>query len=176
MCLVCWRYDEDQLPSMAADQKAAGRQGHPSPGSCNCARGPTFTTLPGWYRVLVMFPGSGRWYHSSRVRRGALSTLLADRHLVLYQLGHSPTQNIKLFPQIVQPSVFRLELKQIYSIREINTVTGHDWNEITLTALCSMISFLDFLTLLLDASKSNLLFSRTWSNDKIAKLLHYLYK
>ena len=65
-------------------------------------------------------------YHSSRVRRGALSTLLADRHLVLYQLGHSPTQNIKLFPQIVQPSVFRLELKQIYSIREINTVTGHD--------------------------------------------------
>ena len=61
MCLV-WRYDEDQLPSMAADRKAAGRQGHPSPGSCNCARGPTFTTLPGWYLVLVMFPGSGRWY------------------------------------------------------------------------------------------------------------------
>ena len=35
MCLVCWRYDEDQLPSMAADRKADGRQGHPSPGSCN---------------------------------------------------------------------------------------------------------------------------------------------
>ena len=58
-------------------------------------------------------------YHSSRVRRGALSTLLADRHLVLYQLGHSPTQNIKLFPQIVQPSVFRLELaKNLYNRKE----------------------------------------------------------
>ena len=58
-------------------------------------------------------------YHSSRVRRGALSTLLADRHLVLYQLGHSPTQNIKLFPQIVQPSVFRLELAtNLYNHRE----------------------------------------------------------